>query len=51
MWVDPRANLDDVEKRKFLPSPGLELRNSVIQFVAVAIPIELSRLIIFFSTC
>jgi hypothetical protein len=25
-WVDPRADLDDVEKRKFLPLPGLELR-------------------------
>jgi hypothetical protein len=25
-WVDPRAGLDDVEKRKFLPLPGLELR-------------------------
>jgi hypothetical protein len=22
-WVDPRAGLDDVEKRKFLPPPGL----------------------------
>jgi hypothetical protein len=25
-WVDPRAGLDDVEKRKFLILPGLELR-------------------------
>jgi hypothetical protein len=25
-WVDPRADLDDVEKRKFLTLPGLELR-------------------------
>jgi hypothetical protein len=24
--VDPRAGLDDVEKRKFLTLPGLELR-------------------------
>jgi hypothetical protein len=24
--VDPRASLDDVEKRKFLTLPGLELR-------------------------
>jgi hypothetical protein len=24
-WVDPRAGLDDVEKRKFLTLPGLEL--------------------------
>jgi hypothetical protein len=25
-WVDPRAGLDDLEKKKFLPLPGLELR-------------------------
>jgi hypothetical protein len=25
-WVDLRASLDDVEKRKFLPPPELELR-------------------------
>jgi hypothetical protein len=25
-WVDPRAGLDTVEKRKFLTVPGLELR-------------------------
>jgi hypothetical protein len=25
-WVGPRASLDDVEKRKFLALPGLELR-------------------------
>jgi hypothetical protein len=25
-WVDPRAGLDDVEKRKFLTLPGHELR-------------------------
>jgi hypothetical protein len=25
-WVDPRAGLDNVEKRKFLTLPGLELR-------------------------
>jgi hypothetical protein len=25
-WVDPRACLEDVEKRKFLNLPGLELR-------------------------
>jgi hypothetical protein len=24
-WVDPRAGLEDVEKRKFLTLPGLEL--------------------------
>jgi hypothetical protein len=26
-WVDPRTGLDDVEKRKFLTLPGLELRS------------------------
>jgi hypothetical protein len=25
-WVDPRASLADLEKRKFLTLPGLELR-------------------------
>jgi hypothetical protein len=25
-WVGPRTGLDDVEKRKFLTLPGLELR-------------------------
>jgi hypothetical protein len=25
-WVGPRAGVDDVEKRKFLTVPGLELR-------------------------
>jgi hypothetical protein len=25
-WVSPRAGLDDVEKRKFLTLPGLDLR-------------------------
>jgi hypothetical protein len=25
-WVNPRAGLDDVEERKFLTLPGLELR-------------------------
>jgi hypothetical protein len=25
-WVDPRAGLDDVENRKFLTLPGIELR-------------------------
>jgi hypothetical protein len=25
-WVDPRADLDDVENRKFLTLPGRELR-------------------------
>jgi hypothetical protein len=26
-WVGPRTGLDDVEKRKILPLPGLELRS------------------------
>jgi hypothetical protein len=26
-WVGPRAGLDEVEKRKFLTLPGLELRS------------------------
>jgi hypothetical protein len=25
-WVDPRAGLNDLEKRKFITLPGLELR-------------------------
>jgi hypothetical protein len=25
-WVDPRTGLDDVERRRILPLPGLELR-------------------------
>jgi hypothetical protein len=32
--VDPRAGLDDVEKRKFLTLQGLEPRPSVVQPVA-----------------
>jgi hypothetical protein len=43
-WVDPRAGLDDVKKRKVLILPGLELRllgSSSPQ--PVAIPTELSR--------
>jgi hypothetical protein len=32
--VDPRAGLDDLEKRKFLKLPGLELNPSVVQLVA-----------------
>jgi hypothetical protein len=44
-WVGPRTGLDDVEKRKFLTLPGLELRPlshpACSQF---AIPNMLSRL-------
>jgi hypothetical protein len=25
-WVDPRVGLDNVEERKFLPLPGLEIQ-------------------------
>jgi hypothetical protein len=41
--VGPRAGLDDVEKRKFLILPGLELDPSVIQPVASRIQTALSR--------
>jgi hypothetical protein len=43
--VYPRAGLDEVEKRKFLTLPGLELQPSVAQPVASRIPAELSRLL------
>jgi hypothetical protein len=33
-WVDPRADMDYVEKRKFLTLPGLQLDPSVVQPVA-----------------
>jgi hypothetical protein len=34
-WVDLRAGLDDLEERKFLTLPGLELRPpSIVQPVA-----------------
>jgi hypothetical protein len=33
-WVDPRAGLDDLEKRKFLTLLGLELRYPVVKPVA-----------------
>jgi hypothetical protein len=32
--VDPRASLDDMEKRKFFTLPGLELDPSVVKPVA-----------------
>jgi hypothetical protein len=32
--VDPRTGMDDVQKRKFLTLPGLELRPSLVQPVA-----------------
>jgi hypothetical protein len=33
-WVGPRAGLDDMDKRKFLTLPRLELRPLVVQPVA-----------------
>jgi hypothetical protein len=30
-WVDPRADLDDLEKRKFVTLPGLELDFLVVR--------------------
>jgi hypothetical protein len=33
--VGPRAGLDDVENRKFLTLPGLELRPPVVQPIAI----------------
>jgi hypothetical protein len=33
-WVDPRAGLDDVEKRKFLTLPGIEIRPPGLAAVA-----------------
>jgi hypothetical protein len=40
-WVGPRAGLDDVEKRKFLTLPGLELRHlgrPASRYIGYAIP-------------
>jgi hypothetical protein len=43
--VDPRAGLDDAEKRKFLTLPRLELRvSSVLNPKPVDIPTTLPRL-------
>jgi hypothetical protein len=44
-WVDPRVGLDDVEKRKFLTLPGLELDLLVVQpvpsrYTDYAIPVN-----------
>jgi hypothetical protein len=48
-WLDPRAGLDDVEKRKFLTLPGLNSDPSVVQPIAnrhtdCAIPAPVRRL-------
>jgi hypothetical protein len=40
-WVGPRAGLDVVEKRKIMPLPGIEPRQS--SPYPVAMPTELSR--------
>jgi hypothetical protein len=37
-WVDSRAGLEDVEKRKFVTLPGLELEPSLVQPVANRYP-------------
>jgi hypothetical protein len=42
--VDPRAGLDDMEKRRILPHPGIEHRPCSLE--PVAVPIELSRIFI-----
>jgi hypothetical protein len=45
--VDPRVGLDNVEKRKFLTLPGLELRplgRSTSRYTDYAIPLTLKQL-------
>jgi hypothetical protein len=37
-WMGPRTGLDDVEKRKFLPPPGLELQPVASRYTDYAIP-------------
>jgi hypothetical protein len=37
-WVGTRAGLDDVEKRKFLTLPGLELQLVASRYTDYAIP-------------
>jgi hypothetical protein len=32
-WVSPRADLDDVDRRKILPLPGLNSNHSAVQSV------------------
>jgi hypothetical protein len=45
-WMGPRAGLDEVEKRKFLTLPGLELRPfGCLARKPVAIPSTLFRLL------
>jgi hypothetical protein len=39
-WVNPRADLDDVEKITFLTLPGFDLDPSVVQLVASAVEEE-----------
>jgi hypothetical protein len=43
-WVDLRAGLDDLEKLKFLPPPGLELQPVASRYTDYAIPAPLSLL-------
>jgi hypothetical protein len=42
-WVDPRASLDDIAKRKFLTLPRLELRPFGQPAHRLAIPTALPR--------
>jgi hypothetical protein len=49
--VDPRPGLDDVEKRKFLTLPGLELDSSVVQpvvsrYIDYSVPAPIITIII-----
>jgi hypothetical protein len=37
--MDSTAGLDDVERRKFMTLPGLILRFSIVQPVAILVPI------------
>jgi hypothetical protein len=37
-WMDPRTGLDDVERRKILPLPGLEIQPVASPYTACAIP-------------
>jgi hypothetical protein len=49
--VDPRAGLDDLEKRKFLTLSGLELQPSVAQPVASRYPGYSTRVLESLKNC
>jgi hypothetical protein len=44
-WMGPRIGLDDVEKRKFVTLPGLELRPLRLPARSVTIPAALDLLL------